>query len=532
MLLWNAYHILWLDITATQKEIHKAWKDILVHLKIDDIPSFEVDMPFTQEYRKDENLVKIAIETLNNPKTKIKDFFFWIDIHDTVDKKAFEMIKQKKYKEAIKTLEDGWEKLNHKKNIAILLSLFLEKWILTTQSAINESMSIFKEIISDEKFWNYFVKWYKLYDDINTHDDIIEEFKKNIKEYLSDLYYNISQTQKDNNIYVRFMKEFNVTWKRIQQDTEEIYETINSIIESFNTLNVSTDWIFTDEEVEIINNGIKTVKQNLKKLNDLWLYDNSKTIIIRDGFAKSLRAVALDLTNNLSEDDNAISLFKDALKFVGTDSLKQKIEEDVWMLKNNIKYSGIIKELLAHIDAWENEIAYNKIYDLEKKTTDKSTKEVFMVLKKRSLMGIMLEKFKEVKESFSSQSYSNCVEACNEVISLCEPNAWVFGIDEASLKGEVSWIYSSALRAIASWEQHTIESVFSHLDTRREQLLKDFTEIDAVYIYIYLSSTVFKVMSENIINRKSSWASGCSWVRQRIIRIIIIIWVISALANN
>jgi len=71
MLLWNAYHILWLDITATQKEIHKAWKDILVHLKIDDIPSFEVDMPFTQEYRKDENLVKIAIETLNNPKTKI-----------------------------------------------------------------------------------------------------------------------------------------------------------------------------------------------------------------------------------------------------------------------------------------------------------------------------------------------------------------------------------------------------------------------------------------------------------------------------
>jgi hypothetical protein len=33
-------------------------------------------MPFTQEYRKDENLVKIAIETLNNPKTKIKDFFF------------------------------------------------------------------------------------------------------------------------------------------------------------------------------------------------------------------------------------------------------------------------------------------------------------------------------------------------------------------------------------------------------------------------------------------------------------------------
>jgi hypothetical protein len=59
------------------------------------------------------------------------------------------------------------------------------------------------------------------------------------------------------------------------------------------------------------------------------LYDNSKTIIIRDGFAKSLRAVALDLTNNLSEDDNAISLFKDALKFVGTDSLKQKIEEDV-----------------------------------------------------------------------------------------------------------------------------------------------------------------------------------------------------------
>jgi len=67
MILENYYHILWLDATATQKQIDKRWKEILKYLAIWDNPDYvEVDFPFTKKYRN-ETFVKDALNGLRNP---------------------------------------------------------------------------------------------------------------------------------------------------------------------------------------------------------------------------------------------------------------------------------------------------------------------------------------------------------------------------------------------------------------------------------------------------------------------------------
>jgi hypothetical protein len=46
------------------------------------------------------------------------------------------------------------------------------------------------------------------------------------------------------------------------------------------------------------------------------LYDDSKTILIRDNLVKALRVIMLDLSNNLSEDEEVLKVLRFALKIV------------------------------------------------------------------------------------------------------------------------------------------------------------------------------------------------------------------------
>lgn len=80
MILENYYHILWLETTATQKQIDKRWKEMLKYLAIWDIPDYDdVDFPFTKRYRN-ETFVKDALNGLRNPKIRLQHIFFWINL--------------------------------------------------------------------------------------------------------------------------------------------------------------------------------------------------------------------------------------------------------------------------------------------------------------------------------------------------------------------------------------------------------------------------------------------------------------------
>jgi len=86
MILYNAYNILWLDTSSTQKEITKRWKDILKYLAIWEVPFFDNDLDLIEEYRN-KVYIKESIDNLSNPKERLINSFFWFEIEDEEDKK-------------------------------------------------------------------------------------------------------------------------------------------------------------------------------------------------------------------------------------------------------------------------------------------------------------------------------------------------------------------------------------------------------------------------------------------------------------
>ena len=80
----NAYNVLGLDSSASEKEILKRSREIENLLKIDEIPEYELDLPFSKEVRT-ETKVKKAAERLTTPDKKIIETFFWFFLKDNTD---------------------------------------------------------------------------------------------------------------------------------------------------------------------------------------------------------------------------------------------------------------------------------------------------------------------------------------------------------------------------------------------------------------------------------------------------------------
>src|SRR3989338_6844748 len=90
----NAYRILGLDVNANQKDILKRYKEIINRLKIEDYPEYDLDLNLPKNLRN-ETSVNDALKRLQSQKSNIKEYFFWFQINDSIDKKALKSIQEK-----------------------------------------------------------------------------------------------------------------------------------------------------------------------------------------------------------------------------------------------------------------------------------------------------------------------------------------------------------------------------------------------------------------------------------------------------
>jgi len=335
----NAYHVLGLDVSASEKEILKRAKEILNRLKIDEHPDYDLDPGLFKDFRTEDS-VKDSLQKLQAAKKKIKEYFFWLRIADSIDEESLEFLKKKDYSGAIHV----WQKasggqstkaLFYKKNLAILYCLVLS--VENNKEYLASSLAAWKELIDSDKFWTSFSKVYKLHDEQTASKDILTDFKNHVVEYLSDIYTELHQIHKNADYINGFQKTFSVKGEKIEKSVlGPAYQVISGAVEGLETMQVSKDGVFDKEESEKIKQLVGVIQQELNKLIDLGLYEDSQTKIMRDRTANALRTIVLDLHNNLNEFDKSLQLLRVAIQICGTESLKNKLESEIQQIQKSI----------------------------------------------------------------------------------------------------------------------------------------------------------------------------------------------------
>lgn len=405
----NAYHVLGLDTSSNQKEIAKRSKEILTRLKIDDVPEYDIDINFIDDFRT-ESSVKKAVTNLSAPKNQLKEYFFWIQVADAVDEEAVSLFQEGKYGEAAKIWKDNSKKdtvksLLYKKNLAILVTILLYK--SNDKELLKKSVSLWSELVNSNKFWNAFNKIYKLHDELGSDDDVLEVFRKNVADNISDMYAELSSQYDDETFVTVFANSFGLKGEKMETNVlDPIYKIINDAVEELDSLGVSDDGILDQQETDAIKRLVSTIQSELNKLIDLGLYEESKIKLVRDRAAETLRKLSIEVNNNLNETSVALGLIKIADSMSGTSGFKNKVQQDLKTLQDNQDYSerekkqmSIVDPILADFKAGRAEKAlqtinayiYNENTDQELKNT---LLEVKQVIEKR-----MLEHGKPVKNA-------------------------------------------------------------------------------------------------------------------------------------
>lgn len=406
----NAYNVLGLDISASQKEINKRSKEIVNLLRIDEESAYETDLDVAKPKRT-EDTVKGAVQKLSSPTKKIQEYFFWFDIENDTDEKSLQYLQQGKVDEAINlwSKEAGKETATgfvSKKNLAILYSVLLVDKGL--KSHLTQSISCWKDLILSDKFWAYFEKIYALNDEVGTSDSALKAFRNNVTDVLADFYTDISQNKGDNGYYSLFAQVFAVKGQKMQRDVlSPIYEAINDTSEKLRNLNISEDNIISPEEVAELKRLTRLLQTNFDKLKELGLYADSQSKTMRDKAAEALRVVALDLYNNLGESEKPVALLNIASKIAGTTGTINKVNRDVETLRQNRSDEKVIKPIN---DLLEEE-RYSEALDLIEKRLEssKGNKDLLEFLNGRlkwAVTGTVAKDYKETMDQFTSGQFA------------------------------------------------------------------------------------------------------------------------------
>jgi len=407
----NAYNVLGLDISTTQKEINKRSKEIVNLLRIDEESEYETDISVAKSKRT-ENTVKEAVQRLSSPNKKIQEYFFWFDIESEKDEKALKLLQAGNIDEAIQIWEIDSSKETAsgfvaKKNLAILSSVLLvEKG---QKKHLKQSISCWNDLVTSDKFWAYFEKVYALNDEVGTSDSAIRSFKSKVTDVLSDFYTDISQNKADNSFYSLFAQVFGVKGQKMQRDVlSPIYETINDTSEKLRSLNISEDNIISPEEIKELKRLTKLLQTNFDKLKELGLYSDSQSKTMRDKAAEALRAVALDLYNNLGESEKPVALFNIAGKIAGTTGTINKINKDIETLRANRSDEKIIKPINELLEDEQ----FSEALDLIEKRLDsnKSSEDLteFLIARlKWAITGVAAKDYKETMDMFNAGQFAD-----------------------------------------------------------------------------------------------------------------------------
>lgn len=342
----NAYNILGLDSGASEKEILKRSREIENLLKIDEIPEYESDLPFSKDVRT-ETKVKKAAERLTTPDKKIIETFFWLFIKDSTDEKALKLFKDGDYVGALETLQ-GKVTASPNSFTAIRNKAVLESLIFTEKAQnkyLEASLKSWQAILNSDKQWSAFKKVYKL-NNLDASDALFDNFKKNAEKILSSFYESISKAEDKPEIYAAFSKRFSAHSDAFDRDTldpllnrlDDVTKRIDKYNAEFEKASYNENDKYLSEESEDVirkfKNECDEITDEIQALGDK-IWASSKVKVVRDKNAMALRGLAIEIVNNSNlvkystDKDLLDELLTSAYDICSEDSIvEKKIEKD------------------------------------------------------------------------------------------------------------------------------------------------------------------------------------------------------------
>lgn len=390
---YNAYNVLGLDTTSSQRDIVKRSKEINKYFEIDESADYDIDVNIFKKYRTRES-VNESLQKLQSPRRKVKEYFFWFQIVDEIDERAMDLIRQEKYHDAIQVwdelaTENSIKAFLYQKNIAILYSSLISSQ--DNEKYLHESIVAWKSFIESDLFWTNFKKMYKLYDNQIKDEIILEEFRKNVVTDLADIYIDLYRKHKNPKYVSEFQKTFSTNGNNVEKHVlDPIFQEINEAVISLEEMNASEDGILDEEETRTIKNLLKIFQSELNKLIDLGLYDNGLVKDMRDRAAEAIRVIVLDLHNNLSETEKSIALLNIALQFAGTGGTRSAMEQDINKLSEIQSQNDIVKPIISFMDKEEYNAAWELIKNNELKPHDNELQSFYKSMKQRCILEISL----------------------------------------------------------------------------------------------------------------------------------------------
>jgi len=73
----NAFRILGLSITASDRDVARREEELQAHLTIGQLPTFDTDFPWIGDIDRSEESVRRALQVLNDPSLKLEHSLFW-----------------------------------------------------------------------------------------------------------------------------------------------------------------------------------------------------------------------------------------------------------------------------------------------------------------------------------------------------------------------------------------------------------------------------------------------------------------------
>ena len=430
----NAYNTLGLEANSPLKVLYRRAKEITRLAEIGEI-SLSEDLGILKPERTPSK-IENALNNISAPKNQLKEFFFWFENNDSLDEKAINYIKNNQIEEAIylwkeKSDGDSIESLLRKKNLAVLLSVCLLKG---HKIYLEESLSIWNELISSDKYWKSFEKVFKHINDSNDIDpNLFIQLREDAPKHLADVY--LEANKSDNTAFIEFRKIFNTKGEAAEKNiSSPAINAVSLVVNNLENMKLSDDGVLTKDEAIELSSLIKKIQEQLNKLIEYDLYNDPEVKIIRDRASEAIRNIILDIHNNLEETEKSIDLINIALAIAGTKTMESKLKEDLNILKEVMEQ----RVVLAPIDELVEKEDFKGAIKLIEKNQDrfKQDNNIYSYLESRLKSTVAMYAIMTSKAGWDAYGYKNwsLAEAkFMEAEKIAKKYLDIFDIDKESL---------------------------------------------------------------------------------------------------